>query len=262
MKRNKKICELCGKEISLSNFSRHLKMHEKYPKEWFTSTPKYKLNHDDLICQFCGKECKNRNSLCNHERLCKENPNRQAPAANIIGFNNKGRTAWNKGLTKETHPQLALSEERKKAIGERSRNFRHSSETIAKMKANPNMGGLREGSGRGKKGRYKGYYCYSTYELVWTIYCLDHNIVFSRCKKYYNYDYKGARRRYYPDYEMEDGTLIELKGYHDELVDIKAHAVTDVPLFILYKEDLQYMFDYVRDNYSYKNLEELYDKDP
>lgn len=29
------------------------------------------------ICKFCGKECKNNNSLLNHERLCKENPNRQ-----------------------------------------------------------------------------------------------------------------------------------------------------------------------------------------
>ena len=29
------------------------------------------------ICQFCGKECKNPNSLRNHERLCKANPNHQ-----------------------------------------------------------------------------------------------------------------------------------------------------------------------------------------
>lgn len=30
-----------------------------------------------FICRFCGKECKNGNSLRNHERLCWENPNRQ-----------------------------------------------------------------------------------------------------------------------------------------------------------------------------------------
>lgn len=30
-----------------------------------------------LICKYCHKECKNDNSLRNHERLCKENPNRQ-----------------------------------------------------------------------------------------------------------------------------------------------------------------------------------------
>lgn len=30
-----------------------------------------------FICRFCGSERKNGNSLRNHERLCKENPNRQ-----------------------------------------------------------------------------------------------------------------------------------------------------------------------------------------
>lgn len=30
-----------------------------------------------FICRFCGQERKNGNSLRNHERLCKENPNRQ-----------------------------------------------------------------------------------------------------------------------------------------------------------------------------------------
>lgn len=29
------------------------------------------------ICKYCGKECKNANSLRNHERLCKSNPNHQ-----------------------------------------------------------------------------------------------------------------------------------------------------------------------------------------
>lgn len=30
-----------------------------------------------LICKHCSKECKNENSLRNHERLCKSNPDRQ-----------------------------------------------------------------------------------------------------------------------------------------------------------------------------------------
>ena len=30
-----------------------------------------------LKCQYCGKECKKLNRLRNHERLCKNNPNRQ-----------------------------------------------------------------------------------------------------------------------------------------------------------------------------------------
>lgn len=34
-----------------------------------------------MECQYCSKQCKNENSLRNHERLCKQNPNRQV--ANI-----------------------------------------------------------------------------------------------------------------------------------------------------------------------------------
>ena len=30
-----------------------------------------------LYCQYCNKECKNTNSLKNHERVCKHNPNRE-----------------------------------------------------------------------------------------------------------------------------------------------------------------------------------------
>lgn len=55
-------------------------------------------------CQYCGKECKNLNSLKQHECRCKENPNR----INVIkeGFNNKGKSTWNKGLTKETDERI------------------------------------------------------------------------------------------------------------------------------------------------------------
>ena len=45
------------------------------------------------------------------------------------------------------------------------------------MKKNPLSGGLRHGSGRGKKGWYKGYWCDSTWELAWVIYQLDNGKV-------------------------------------------------------------------------------------
>ena len=57
----------------------------------------------EYICKFCKKQCKNPNSLRNHERLCKENPNHQE--SSWIKFNHK-RGAWNKGLNKETDERL------------------------------------------------------------------------------------------------------------------------------------------------------------
>lgn len=55
-------------------------------------------------CKYCEKECKNKNSLVNHERLCKENPNRQISA--FVEWNKHHHEAWNKGLTKETDERV------------------------------------------------------------------------------------------------------------------------------------------------------------
>lgn len=55
-------------------------------------------------CNYCGKECKNLNSLKQHERLCKLNPNRvESP---FVKFNKERDHTWNKGLTKETDDRV------------------------------------------------------------------------------------------------------------------------------------------------------------
>ena len=104
MARIKATCKICGREISKSNLARH-----EQSCSGKTDKISYKLNHEGLICQFCGKECKNRDSLCNHERLCKQNPNRQTN----VGFDkfNADRRAgkvnsWNAGLTAETDERV------------------------------------------------------------------------------------------------------------------------------------------------------------
>lgn len=65
-----------------------------------------------LYCKFCNKECKNANSLRNHERLCKENSNRDIKSLtqmskNRYKWNTSGNyTPWNKGLTKAIDKRL------------------------------------------------------------------------------------------------------------------------------------------------------------
>ena len=59
----------------------------------------------DYICKFCGKVCKNQNSLRNHERLCPSNPERNYVSHTL------SKTAWNKGLTKETDPRVKKNSE-------------------------------------------------------------------------------------------------------------------------------------------------------
>lgn len=124
-----------------------------------------------------------------------------------------------------------------------------------------NSGGLRHGSGRGKKGWYKGYFCDSTYELAFVIYNIDNNVDFKRSEIVIPYTYKNKNHNYHPDFE-NNSTLIEVKGYHTEQVDAKIKATKDAGynLQMLYKDDLKYAFDYVKNNYDYKHIEDLYDK--
>lgn len=98
MQRTKIKCPLCGQEISRSNYSKHQRRHENHP-ETFDKGGKVP-SHDGLFCQFCGKECKNKNSLVQHEIRCPDNESRINVA--IKGFNTGNLIPWNIGLTKET----------------------------------------------------------------------------------------------------------------------------------------------------------------
>lgn len=111
----------------------------------------------------------------------------------------------------------------------------------------------------GKHGIYKGYRCDSTYELVYIIYNLDHGIYFERNTTGYPYEYEDTLHTYYPDFRLADGSLVEIKGQVTELAHLKLNAVHDTSIKMLTKADLKYAFDHVKQNYSYKRLEDLYE---
>ena len=79
-------------------------------------------------------------------------------------------------------------------------------------------GGYREGSGRSKSGYYNGIYSGSTYELLWMLYNDYHNISYKRFEGFIEY---GNGKRYFPDF-IQDNIIIEIKGFHTDVVDIKA----------------------------------------
>lgn len=117
-------------------------------------------------------------------------------------------------------------------------------------------GGYREGSGRSKSGYYKGIYCGSTYELVYVIYRLDHNL----CVKRFDGYIKNDKICYYPDF-IEGNLITEIKGYYTQLVDEKSKLAKEngYDIQVLYKKDLIYAFNWAKENYQYKVLTDLYD---
>lgn len=227
---------------------------------------------EKLYCKFCGKECKNINSLTQHQIKCQKNPNRYGlrPKESYINLSDESRKklGWSKGLTKETdervlHNSIGVIKSLSKRIPGKAYTKLGEIERCSKisrsMKNNPNAGGLRKNSGTGKKGIYKGYYCDSTYELVYVIYNIDHNIKFNRNTYYYEYFWEGVKHKYYPDFILSDGTLIEIKGYMTDKVKCKLDSVKDRKITLLLRDDLEYAFNYVRDNYKYVKLTDLYE---
>lgn len=245
MKKEK--CCYCGKEVSSNNLVKHLLSHEEYRR-----------NHPEYYyeCKFCGRTFYRKESFVAHEKRCKENPNR-------INFN----TGWSKGLTAESDERVWKNAEMRKTFYKThpypfsgKTHTEESKQKISKKLIGNHNNNLNTG-GYGKKGCYKGIFCASSYELAFVIYCLDHNIPIKRCSTHYTYCYNEKTHQYYPDFEI-DGTIIEIKGYWKEVVDIKANSVTDKPIKILYRDDLKDVFDYIEQTYGKTvdvNIQDLYE---
>lgn len=163
-------------------------------------------------CKYCGEErYTQKASWTLHEKYCKQNPN----AIEV--------------------PKHAVSEETKKRI----------SETCKKHNLS---GGYRKGSGRGKKGTYKGYYCDSSWELAYVIYNLDHNISFVRNEQLFPYIFENKKHNYKPDF-IEGDTYVEIKGYFTDQVKAKEIAFP-FKLKYLDKNTIKPYLDYVEKTYG------------
>ena len=116
-------------------------------------------------------------------------------------------------------------------------------------------GGIRVGSGRGKSGWYKGYWCDSSWELAYVIYNLDHNIEFERNKEGFEYEYNNEKHKYYPDFILEDGTYVEIKGYKSEITNAKIKYFPH-KIKLIYKENIKYYLNYVIEKYGNKFIKQ------
>lgn len=192
-------CPYCGRKISKSNMDRHIKTHGN--GSFDRQNKKYRLDHDDLFCKFCGKECKNQKSLLQHEMRCRENPNR-IKSTGIVGFNDVGREAWNKGLTKESDERVRkYGEKISKALSGRE-GKPHSEESKAKLRdvaLRRNLGGFHMRRGI----LYNGVKLDSSYEVVLAK-DLDKNCIVWERPPRFSYRMDGKLHYYTPDFYLPD----------------------------------------------------------
>ena len=236
-----------------------------------------------LYCKYCGKECKNENSLRQHEIRCKQNPNRieldlskwkcpkekrgicgtKGKVALTNGIKNmylipneadeflKNNLNWYKGFTIINHgTNLGIASTPEKEV-ERKRKI---SET---MKKNPLAGGKRIGSGRGNQGWFKGIYCDSSWELAFLVYYLDHNKNIKRCEDRREYIFNNEKHTYIPDFITDDG-IIEIKGYKTQQWKSKLEQNPDIK--VLYEDDIKPYLEYAISTYGKNYWEALYEK--
>lgn len=220
--RAKTLCKKCGREISNSNIAKHLKAHDTNPNLYLG--PRFVLTHDGLNCQFCGKECKNRNSLCNHERLCKLNPNRQTNGG-FSEFNAKRKAgyvkSWNKGLTAETDERVRRNGDSVHKYYVANPNLKRkplSEEHKAKISATINNkvadGTWHASLARNMHYTYRGIDLHGMWEVRFAEWLDSNNIEWLRPSESFPYTFDGATHQYTPDFYLVDSrTYVEIKGY-------------------------------------------------
>jgi hypothetical protein len=171
------------------------------------------------ICRLCNKEFGNAGALQQHvlSRRCVKDRLR-----NIQRIKSKERQG--RGSTDE------IEHLRKQRISNT-------------MKKNPNAGGIRIGSGRGKKTWYNSpiageIYLRSTYELEYAKW-LDYNkIKWKQNLIKFPYHWEGIIRFYYPDFFLiDENVYVEIKGYETERDKAKWREFP-YDLLVLYGRDL------------------------
>jgi len=201
-------------------------------------------------CLHCQRNFSNKGGLSTHQPFCKFNPNRVQRINSPNAHAKKGSTPWNKG---KTGLQIAWNKGLTGLTG-----TPHTEETKQRLSVvakERKLGGYVQGSGRGKKGWYKGFFCDSSWELAYVIYCIEHDINIKRNTERRQYTWQGIIKNYIPDF-IVGGSIIEVKGFKTEQWLAKLEANPDIK--VLYEKDLQPALEYVTLTYG-KDFVKLYE---
>lgn len=191
-----------------------------------------------LYCKYCNKECKNKNSLAQHEIRCKENTNRIDMSYIKIGHS-KGHKGTNQFIkAKELNLDIPIvSEQTKIKIGLKIKNRKHSYLTKQKISEgirkaiinNPQSYNSSNVNGRVKHCKYKTYTMDSSWELLVAKYLDNLNIKWEKPKNFFLYKWNNSTHKYFPDFYLCDYNIyIEVKGYERERDIAKYNSINNL----------------------------------
>lgn len=149
-----------------------------------------------LVCKFCAKECKNKNSHSNHERVCPKNENR------VYTNGMTGKAAWNKGLTKDDVRVKTYAQKTSAALKGKP-GKPHNADTKAILSEYAKRNGL-GGITKSRWVEYNGKRLGSSYELELAKSLDENGIRWDTCSKIKYIDPNGKCRTYTPDIYLID----------------------------------------------------------
>lgn len=204
-----------------------------------------------MECCFCGKICKNANSLRNHERCCKLNPNKfvqsekfyEAMAKRRGGSSENQYTKARKlGLPK---PEISPDTKEKLANAVLARSKEWNAENGKKIsesiKRKVEEGTWHTSLARKMHINYNGADLHGSWELAYAKFLDANNINWVRNTESFPYEFRGKTRRYTPDFFLVDtGEYVEIKGFQTEKDEAKWRQFPkDKKLVILKQQDLK-----------------------
>jgi hypothetical protein len=206
-----------------------------------------------MECKFCNKECKNENSLRNHERLCKLNPKHQTIKSNFILYNEKLKSGIVVKNNKNQHVKaklegrkIIISDETRKKLSKSNKGNKLNEEQRLKHKEamknavlkNPESYTASNVSGRTPIIEYNGFKLKGTWELEVAKWLDKNNIKWTNKIKPFEYEWENSLHFYFPDfYLIEFNRYIEVKGFERERDRCKWRVVKD--LIVIKKEEIK-----------------------
>ena len=178
-----------------------------------------------FICQYCGKEYKNKKALVQHEIRCKLNPNK-IDLSYIKSGHSKGHKGGNQFTkAKEEGREIIISEETRKKLGNYWKGKKHTKEEKQKISNSmklavqkyPESFSSSNVNGRVKHYNYNGFKIDGQWELEVAKYLDSKNIKLIKPTKGFEYFWNNSIHIYYPDFYLpEYDYYIEVKGYQRE----------------------------------------------
>ena len=226
-----------------------------------------------LKCKHCQSIRKNKNSLSNHQRLCRDNPNRdisyfESHKEEISKIHiqrepsNQYIKAMKLGLPKPevSTETRALHAKNSKAHADKywSIEENHAKHSIAMKKAvrnNPDSYSKNNVCGRVKLIDYNGTKLKGSWEVKVAKWLDSNNIEWQTEVNPQEYMWNGSEHLYFPDFYIpNNGMYIEVKGFK-RARDIAKWTQFKLPLIIIDNTNIHnlddYNFEYVTNNYKF-----------